>query len=135
MAHIVSFVCEGIFERCPDLRVAIIEGGMAWLPSLMWRLDKDWRGCHMEVPWVRRPPSSYIRDHMRLTTQPIEEPDNPAHLLQTIEHMGSDQLLMFATDYPHWDFDSPQRALPSSTPKALRKRIMADNAVEFYRLT
>ena len=135
MAHIVSLVCEGVFERIPELRVAIVEGGSAWLPALMWRLDKDWRGCRMEVPWVRRPPSDYIREHIRLTTQPIEEPDNPMHLLQSIEHMGSDKMLMFSTDYPHWDFDSPVRALPSIVPKELRTRIMANNAVEFYRLS
>ncbi len=135
MAQIVSFVCEGAFEHCPNLRVAIIEGGTAWLPSLMWRLDKDWRGCRMEVPWLRRRPSDYIRDHIRLTTQPIEEPDNPHHLMQVIEHMGSDRMLMFSTDYPHWDFDSPSRALPAALPKPLRQRILADNAIEFYHLT
>jgi uncharacterized protein len=135
MAHIVSLVCEGAFERFPSMRVVIIEGGTAWLPSLMWRLDRDWRGCRMEVPWVRRAPSEYIRDHVRLTTQPIEEPDNPMHLLQTIEHMGSDRMLMFSTDYPHWDFDSPSRALPTIIPKALRQRIMSENAIEFYKLS
>lgn len=135
MAQIVSFVCEGTFERIPALRVALIEGGMAWLPALMWRLDKDWRGCRLEVPWLRRPPSEYIREHVRLTTQPIEEPADPRHLAQTIEHMGSDRMLLFATDYPHWDFDSPARALPGSIPQALRRRILAENAVEFYRLS
>ena len=135
MAHVVSLVCEGVFERFPDLRVAIIEGGMAWLPALMWRLDKDWRGCRMEAPWLDRRPSDVIRQHIRLTTQPIEEPDDPAHLRQVIEHMGSDNLLLFATDYPHWDFDSPARALPASLPQSLRQKILMGNAIDFYRLT
>ena len=135
MAQVVSFVCEGVFAKCPDLRVAIIEGGMAWLPALMWRLDKDWRGCRAEVPWVKEPPSDYIRRHIRFTTQPIEEPDDPRHLLQVIEHMGSEKMLMFATDYPHWDFDSPAKALPRQLPEPLRQRIRAGNAVEFYGLS
>jgi predicted TIM-barrel fold metal-dependent hydrolase len=135
MAHIVSFVCQGVFTKCPNLRVAIIEAGIAWVPSLMWRLDKDWRGCRMEVPWVKEPPSEYIKRHIRFTTQPIEEPENPQHLLQTIEHMGSDRMLMFATDYPHWDFDSPAKALPRQLPEPLRQRIRSLNAIEFYELT
>ncbi len=135
MAHIASFVCEGVFQKFPALKVAIIEGGMAWLPALMWRLDKDWRGCRMEVPWLTESPSKLIRRHIRLTTQPIEEPENPKHLLETINHMGSDNMLLFATDYPHWDFDSPAKALPRQIPKPLQKRIFADNAIDFYGLT
>ncbi len=134
MCHIASFVCEGAFQKFPGLKLAVIEGGMAWLPALMWRMDKDWRGCRMEVPWLTEPPSEIIRRHVRLSTQPIEEPEDPAHLLQTIEHMGSDEMLMFATDYPHWDFDAPTKVLPPKTPEALRRRIFRDNAVEFYGL-
>ncbi len=132
MAHIVSFVCEGVFNKYPKLKLAVIEGGMAWLPALMWRLDKDWRGCRMEVPWLDRPPSEIIKQHVRLTTQPIEEPEDPRHLVQTIEHIGCDDMLMFATDYPHWDFDSPDRALPRQLPDDLKQRIRWRNAAAFY---
>ena len=134
MAHIASFVCEGVFQKFPALKVAIIEGGMAWLPALMWRLDKDWRGCRMEVPWLTESPSKLIRRHIRLTTQPIEEPENPKHLLETINHMGSDTMLLFATDYPHWDFDAPDRAVPSVIKGELREKIMWKNAAELYEL-
>jgi len=134
MSQIVSFVCEGVFEKFPQLRVVLIEGGSAWLPSLMWRLDKDWRGCRMEVPWLTRPPSEYIRSNVRLTTQPIEEPEDPNHLVQVMEHMGSDRMLLFSTDYPHWDFDSPARAIPQQVPEPLRQNIFWKNALDFYDL-
>lgn len=134
MAHTVSLVCEGVFSSCPELRVVLVEGGVSWLPPLLWRLDKNWRGCRMEIPWVKRPPSEYVREHFKLTTQPIEEPDDPRHLAQIFDMLGNDAMLMFATDYPHWDFDAPTKALPSTLPPELRQRIYSQNATEFYGL-
>ena len=131
-AQVISLVCEGVFSEIPDTRVALLEGGFAWLPAVMWRLDKNYRGLRSEVPWLDRLPSEYIRTHIRSTTQPMEEPDNPQHLLQIIDMIGEEQFLMFATDYPHWDFDAPNRALPSVIPSALKRRIFVDNAVDFY---
>jgi uncharacterized protein len=132
--HVVSLVCEGVFCELPTLRVALIEGGFAWLPALIWRLDKNWRGLRSEVPWLTKPPGDYIRAHFRATTQPMEEPADPRHLLQIIDMIGRDDFLMFATDYPHWDFDAPDRAIPSAVPDAMRRAIMADNAAAFYEL-
>ena len=54
-AQVLSFVSEGVFERFPDLRVVVAECGFAWLPPLLWRFDKDWKGVWREVPWVKRP--------------------------------------------------------------------------------
>ena len=130
--QVMSLVCEGVFEKYPSLRVALVEGGFAWLPPLMWRLDKNYRGLREEVPWLTKLPSAYIREHFRATTQPMEEPEDPRQLVQMIEMLGDEDFLMFATDYPHWDFDAPDRALPGVVPAELRAKIMASNALEFY---
>jgi predicted TIM-barrel fold metal-dependent hydrolase len=132
--QLFSIVANGVFTKFPQLHMVFVEGGFSWVPGVMWRMDQSWRALRREVPWLTQRPSDVIREHVKLTTQPMEEPDDPAHLLQLIDMMGSDELLMFATDYPHWDFDSPQRALPSLLPKELREKIFWENAHAFYAL-
>jgi len=133
-AHLVSFLTEGVFERFPGFRVALVEGGVAWVAPLLWRLDAEWKALRPEVPWVRKPPSAYLRDHVRVSSQPLERPDNDKHLLQILEMMDAEHILMFASDYPHWDFDSPTHAFPP-LPDGLHRRIFRENALEFYGLT
>jgi uncharacterized protein len=132
-AHLVSLLTEGVFERFPGFKLVLAEGGVAWLPPLLWRLDSYWKALRSEVPWVRRPPSEYVADHVRLATQPIERPEDDAHLLQVMEMMDAGRLLLFSSDYPHWDFDSPTRAFPK-LPDDLREAIFSTNARELYGL-
>jgi len=129
-AHLASLVIDGAFERLPSLRFVMIEGGFGWVPSLCWRLDKLWRRLADETPHLKRLPSEYIRQHVWWTTQPMEEPVNRAHVLDLIEWVGWDRLL-FASDYPHWDFDDPSQVLPEVAP-AQRRQVFRDNAFALY---
>ncbi len=110
-ALLASIVLEGVFERFPTFKMILVEAGFAWLPALAWRLDKHWEKLRSEIPHLKRPPSEVIREHVWLTTQPMEEPDNRRHLMDTWDWIGHDRLI-FATDYPHWDYDDPAEALP-----------------------
>ena len=104
----------------------MIEAGFGWAPSLSWRLDKSFERLHSEVPHLKRKPSEYIRDHIFWTTQPMEDPERRDHLFDVIDWIGWDKLL-FATDYPHWDFDEPiaRAAAPASATPTARRFISA----------
>lgn len=133
-SHLVSMLCRGTFARHPELRVVIIEAGVTWLTSLLWRLDANWKALRSEVPWVRTPPSETVREQVRFTTQPIEQPSNPRHLPQALELIdGIEHMLMYASDYPHWDFD-PAKLIATRLPREWREAVMSENARALYRL-
>ena len=132
-ALVTSLVIEGVFEHIPNLRVALVEGGFAWLPSLTWRLDKHYKRLRDEVPHLKRLPSEYIRDNIWVTTQPIEEPERPEDLLATCEWIGWDRI-MFSTDYPHWDQDDPRYAFKAPLTEQQKRMVFRENALAFYGL-
>src|SRR5437868_820664 len=101
------------------------------LPAILWRLDADYKALRKETPWLKRLPSEYARDHIRLTTQPLEQPQNVEHLWSVLEAIDGEHTLLYASDYPHWDFDDPTRV---HIPRAWRTRVFADNAREIYGL-
>jgi predicted TIM-barrel fold metal-dependent hydrolase len=134
-AQVISLVCEGVFEEFPDLKVVMIEGGFAWVPSLAWRLDAAWKKLKAEVPRLKKLPSEYIHDHIWLTTQPMEEPARPEQFQELLDSFQLADRLMFSTDYPHWDFDAPDQALPKiKLDEGVSEAIMAENARTLYRL-
>jgi hypothetical protein len=143
MAQLTSLVAEGAFQAAPGLRVTIGEIGFAWVPSLMWRLDKEWKGLRRDIPWVDTPPSELIREHVRLTTCPLDMAvarndapasiDPGAELAEVVSWLGSEKMLMFATDYPH-AHEAPIRTLLERLPETMRAAVMAESARAFYRL-
>jgi predicted TIM-barrel fold metal-dependent hydrolase len=105
------------------------------LPAHLWRLTKFWRGMRAEIPWVSEPPWEIARRHIRLSTQPLDLPDGTgeaaATLERIIEHLRSDEMLLFATDYPHWQYDG-LAALPEGLSQDLIRKMMADNPRATY---
>ncbi len=133
-AHLVSLIAEGVFEKFPSMKVVLCEGGIAWLCHTMWRMEKNFKGLRATAPWMKRLPSEYVLEHVRLTTQPLEEPPKTDQLLQIFDMVRADRTVCFATDFPHWDFDDPDRALPAKMPRAMRERILYSNAAELFGL-
>ena len=133
IGHLISLVTEGVFVKFPRLRWVLIEGGVSWLPPLLWRLDKNYKALRQTVPWLTRPPSEIVREHVLLTTQPLEEPEDPGHLRQILGMFDAGRMLMFSSDYPHWDGDTPDFA-GRAIPPAMRDRVMGETARELYGL-
>jgi predicted TIM-barrel fold metal-dependent hydrolase len=130
-ANISSLVFEGTFERFPDLKFVFVEWGFAWAPPLMWSMDARWRGLRPDTPWVKRPPSEYVLEHVRWSTQPLDEPETQEHLLAVLDMVHADRTIMFSTDYPHWDNEFPDRVL-RGIPNDLKKRMLYGNALETF---
>ena len=132
-AHLVSLLCSGVFDRYPDLRFVFVEGGFLWHRPIVARLARHWERFSGEVIAVDNP-LNYVLKHVRFTSQPIEESDEVGHVARLMELADADRTLMFSSDYPHFDYDDPKRALPKGLSKEARGRIMSGNARELYNL-
>jgi predicted TIM-barrel fold metal-dependent hydrolase len=133
--QLTNIVSEGVFDQVPNVKVALIESGFTWLPAHMWRFDKEWKNLRRLIPWVKRPPSEYIREHVRLTIQPLDAPQsNPKQLLQVIEQLGSDDMLMYASHFPRVHAADPEETLLRHLPEPLERKIRNENARALYGL-
>jgi uncharacterized protein len=130
-AHLASMIIEGVFDRLPGLKFVMIEGGFGWVPSFCWRLDKLWQRMRDEAPHVRKAPAEYVRAQVWFTTQPMEEPGDRSYLADVIGWLGWDRLL-FASDYPHWDYDNPDLVLAMRVEEGDRRRFFRENARAVY---
>ena len=108
-----------------------MESGLAWLPFMMQRLDSEYMMRSSEAPMLRRRPSEYIRD-MYFTSQPLET-SNLKLTQATMEAVNADTQLLFASDWPHWDFDLPTTItnLPFLSEQA-KRNILGLNAARLF---
>jgi hypothetical protein len=83
------------------------------------------------VPWVTKPPFDVIRDHVKLTLQPADAPADPQALRDIIEQIGSDEMLLFSSDFPHWQFDG-ENVLPDGLGDEQLHKILIDNPLATY---
>ncbi|PXY22144.1 amidohydrolase family protein [Prauserella muralis] len=132
-AQVASLVTEGVFAELPDLRVTLLESGFSWLPTLLWRFDKDWKGVWREVPWLDSKPSDVVRGHIRLTTNPAHLPRQATQVRQALDLLDAKAMLLYSSDHPHDHGTGHDRLVAALTPDE-RDAIFAGNAAEWYRL-
>ncbi len=129
--QLLSLIAEGVFARFPGLKIVLLESGVTWLPAFMWRAEKTWRALRIELPFVQASPADILRSQVRATVQPFDAPDEPGQLERLIELIGSDEMFLFATDYPHWHFDGDDPLPPGLSP-SLRRKLLVENAQATY---
>jgi predicted TIM-barrel fold metal-dependent hydrolase len=129
--QVLSLVYEGIFRKFPRLRVVLSESGVSWLPSFLWRADNTWRALRMEVPWLNEAPSTLVSRHVRITAQPFDAPAAKEDLDALLEQFDAADMLLYASDYPHWQFDG-DASLPDGLSPELAQRMAVDNPRATY---
>ena len=134
-AHLVSLVTEGVFVAYPSLKVVLLEGGAAWLPPLLWRLDKNYKSMRAECPWLTEMPSAYLKRNVRFGTQRIERPERADDLWTMLRLMDGENSLLFSSNYPRWDMEEPADSVAlSHAPADVRRRGAFQNAARLYGL-
>ncbi len=133
-SQLTSIVSEGILDLFPSTRIALLESGFTWLPAFLWRFDKEWRNLRQLVPWVKRAPSAYIREHVRLTVQPLDLPPTGPETLEIIAQLDADDILLYGSDYPHRHTADPLQEFLPLLSSELARKIRSENARTLYRL-
>src|SRR5438477_5132222 len=133
LIHLTNWIINGLPERFPKLNVLWIESGLAWVPFLMQRLDSEYMMRSSEAPLLKRRPSEYIAD-MYFTSQPLER-SNLKLTEATFDAINAETQLLFASDWPHWDFDLPTSitSLPFLSERA-KRNILGFNAARLFNL-
>jgi len=132
-ARFVSvLVLDGVLERHPDLRGAVVELGAGWVPDMIRRIDHAtdiWAKSEPHLAEMKRKPSEQIRSQMRFTPYPFE--DVGAFITES-----GPELYLFSSDYPHAEGGRDpigrfERALEGHDESA-RRRFYAGNFADLY---
>ena len=107
------------------------EGGVSWVPYVLWHLDKEYHELRHQAPLLKKPPSHYIRKFY-FCTQPVEEPERPQDLVTLIDLIDGRDQVVFASDWPHHDFDHPREVMTKPFPADTKRKIMGETALKLF---
>jgi predicted TIM-barrel fold metal-dependent hydrolase len=134
-AHLASLLCSGIFDRHPRLRLLLSGFGIAWLPSLIWRIESELRSGRVAKPQgLSRFPGEQIREHVRFTTSSLEVPARPHELVDLLAPIDGCELLLYASGYARGD-DQGGQTLAGQLADDQRAAVLRTNAETFFRLS
>lgn len=131
MTHLTSFVTHGVFERYPGLKLVFLESGATWIAPFLWRLDANYKGLRREIPWARRMPTEYFREHVRVSISPLDAGPDPEGWLSLLESLGGASMLVYGSGYPQWDSASVADVSAALPPEWLES-VLEKNASEWF---
>lgn len=128
---VAALVCDGLFDRFPRLKVAIVESGAGYVQYLMDRLDEKYARFHTASP-LRRKPSDYIRENFWFVMDPSERAIDAQ-----CDLVGENQFL-WGSDFPHVDshlraIDEVRESLAPMS-EARRNKVLGGNAKALFSL-
>lgn len=93
---LAAMIFDGVLERFPGIRIGVVEMGAGWIISWMKQLDQAFRAFRrlQDLSQVKLQPSDYVRRQIKVTPFAGED-------IGWILRSGAEDLLMFASDYPH----------------------------------
>lgn len=133
MANLVHMVTTGVPVRYPNLRVAFTEAGISWVPFLMYKMDKEYVERRREVPFLTEKPSHYLKK-MYFATQPVEEPEDLGDLVTLMDLYDGEDTTIFASDWPHHDFDHPIKVHQVPFTNEIRRKVFGENALRLFNI-
>jgi len=133
---LTSLLVEGVPEKFSDLDFVFLEAGIGWVPYMMWRLNKEYSIRRSEAPLLQKSPEEYVREQFYFASQPLGEPNDAQQMKEMIDLVSIDNM-MFASDYPHWDFDHPNeldKHLKTHFSAEEREQVLEENPAEVFDL-
>ncbi|MCF8563161.1 amidohydrolase [Alicyclobacillus tolerans] len=135
LLQLTSVLMQGLPERFPKLRYVFQESGVFWIPMMMYRLDEYYLKRRSEAPLLKGLPSEYVLDRFYFGTQPLESPKNQHHLEAVFDMADGTKHFLFASDYPHFDYDDPSAILKLSFLSRENKAdVLGNNAMKVFNL-
>jgi predicted TIM-barrel fold metal-dependent hydrolase len=133
MTHLVSLIAQGAFDRFTGLRLIVAGAGIAWVPSLFWRFDTNYKTFRREVPWLGRSPTEVLWERIRVATWPLEQAPGPERLVRHMRAFGPvEEILCYASGYPYREMNSVA-TVSAGFPAEWHARVFYENAAGFYR--
>jgi predicted TIM-barrel fold metal-dependent hydrolase len=144
IAVVGSMIFQGLFDKYPDLRILIKEGGFWWLPEFMARSDDYYLGHPGDIKLTERKleagqefldklPSEYFDSNIRFSSQPVCFPRDPKHFKMLMELCRGEDFLLYSSDWPHATFDPLNWVFDPAISEEGRKKILGDNARNWFK--